>query len=247
MQTTRGRVYGAVLATAGTLAIMRSRFGENAGDGQAVAYGEKTGVNGVNVTFLPAGHVLGSAQIVLEYGGHRVVVSGDYKRRRDPTCEEFTPRSCDVFISEATFGLPVFHHPPDSTQISKILEALSASQSAACWLAPMRWAKCQRVICLLREAGYDETIYLHGAVTALCDLYRRQGVELGSLEPVQDLDKASLQGKIIMAPPSALADRWSRRLPDPICAMASGWMAIRAGAAKRGRAAACYFRPCGLG
>jgi putative mRNA 3-end processing factor len=226
--------HGAVLATAGTLAIMHSRFGENAGEGQAVAYGEKTGVNGVDVTFLPAGHVLGSAQIVLEYGGSRVVVSGDYKRRRDPTCEEFIPRSCDVFISEATFGLPVFHHPPDSTQISKILEALEREPERSVLVGAYALGKCQRVICLLREAGYDETIYLHGAVTALCELYRRQGVELGSLELVQDVDKASLQGRIIMAPPSALADRWSRRLPDPICAMASGWMAIRARARQRG-------------
>jgi putative mRNA 3-end processing factor len=226
--------HGAVLATAGTLAIMRSRFGENAGQGQEVAYGEKTSVNGVDVTFLPAGHVLGSAQIVLEYGGRRVVVSGDYKRRRDPTCEEFAPRSCDVFISEATFGLPVFHHPPDSTQISKILEALRREPERSVLIGAYSLGKCQRVICLLREAGYDETIYLHGAVTALCELYRRQGVELGSIEPVQDVDKNSLRGKIVIAPPAALADRWSRRLPDPIRAMASGWMAIRARARQRG-------------
>ena len=220
--------HGAVLATAGTLAIMRSGFGENAGEGQAVAYGEKTGVNGVDVTFLPAGHVPGSAQIVLEHGGSRVVVTGNHKRRRDPTCEEFSPRSCDVFISEATFGLPVFHHPPDSTQISKILEALEREPERCVLVGAYALGKCQRVICLLREAGYDDTIYLHGAVTALCDLYRGQGVELGSIEPVQDVDKTSLEGKIVMAPRAALADRWSRRLPDPICAVASGWMAIRA-------------------
>ena len=178
-----------MLATRETLAIMKSRFGENAGAGQAIAYGEKTDVNGVDVTFLPAGHVLGSAQIMLEYGGHRVIVSGDYKRRRDPTCEAFTPKSCDVFISEATFGLPVFHHPPDSTQISKILEALKREPERCVLIGAYALGKCQRVICLLREAGYQETIYLHGAVIALCDLYRQQGVDLGSLEPVQDLDK----------------------------------------------------------
>ncbi len=225
---------GAVLATRETLAIMKSRFGENAGAGEAIAYGERTEVNGVKVEFLPAGHVLGSAQIVLEYGSRRVVVSGDYKRRRDPTCEEFTPRSCDVFISEATFGLPVFHHPPDSGQISRILDALALEPERCVLVGAYGLGKCQRVICLLREAGYNETIYLHGAVIALCEVYRQQGVELGSLAPVQDFEKAALEGKIVMAPPSALNDRWSRRLPDPICAMASGWMAIRAGAAARG-------------
>jgi putative mRNA 3-end processing factor len=224
---------GSVLATRETLAIMKTRFGENAGAGQAVAYGEKTDVNGVNVTFLPAGHVLGSAQIMLEYGGHRVVVSGDFKRRRDPTCDPFTPETCDVFISEATFGLPVFHHPPDSTQIAKVLEALEREPERCVLIGAYALGKCQRVICLLREAGYHGTIYLHGAVIALCDLYREHGVDLGSLEPVQELDRRALQGKIIMAPPSALNDRWSRRLPDPICAMASGWMAIRARAKQR--------------
>ena len=222
-----------VLATSGTLAIMQSRFGENAGKGQAVGYGETTDINGVGVTFLPAGHVLGSAQIVLEFGGRRVIVSGDYKRRRDPTCEEFTPRSCDVFISEATFGLPVFHHPPDQTQIARILEALEREPERCVLVGAYALGKCQRVISLLREAGYHETIYLHGAVVSLCELYSRLGIELGSLEPVQEIDKKSLEGKIIMAPPSALNDRWSRRLPDPIGAMASGWMSIRARARQR--------------
>jgi putative mRNA 3-end processing factor len=219
---------GSVLATSGTIAVMRSRFAENAGALQAARYGETIDINGVKATFLPAGHVLGSAQILLESGGRRVVVSGDYKRRRDPTCEGFSPISCDVFITEATFGLPVFHHPPDHTQISKILEALKREPERCVLIGAYSLGKCQRVICLLREAGYHETIYLHGAVIALCDLYRQRGAPLGSLEPVLEMDQKSLQGKVIMAPPSALNDRWSRRLPDPICAMASGWMAIRA-------------------
>ena len=236
-----------VLATGATLAMMKSRFAENAGAAQAIEYGQMIDVNGVHVTFLPAGHVLGSAQIVLEHRGRRVIISGDYKRRRDPTCEAFTPRPCDLFISEATFGLPVFHHPPDHEEIAKILEALELEKSRCVLFGAYALGKCQRLICLLREAGYHETIYLHGAVIALCELYRSQGIELGSLEPVGDTDKASLEGKIIMAPPSALNDRWSRRLPDPICAMASGWMAIRAGAAAARRAAGGDLRPCRLG
>ena len=222
-----------VLATAGTLAIMQSRYGAAAGPGQAVAYGEITDIGGVKATFLPAGHVLGSAQIMLEYGGKRVIVSGDYKRRRDPTCELFRAHSCDVFITEATFGLPVFHHPADQTQITKILEALVREPERCVLVGAYALGKCQRVIALLREAGYNETIYMHGAVIGLCTLYQNLGVDLGSLAPVQDMDKKDLQGKIVMAPPSALHDRWSRRLPEPITAMASGWMTIRARARQK--------------
>ena len=102
--------HSAVLATPETLAIMDTRYGPQSG-AQAIAYGESVRVGDVEVSFVPAGHVLGSAQIVLEHEGERVVVSGDYKRRADPTCHEFVPVPCDVFITEATFGLPVFRHP----------------------------------------------------------------------------------------------------------------------------------------
>jgi putative mRNA 3-end processing factor len=98
-----------VLATEGTLAIMRARFGAEAGGTQQPAsYGEVMRIGEVDVSFVPAGHILGSAQIVMEYRGSRVVVSGDYKRRADATCLPFEPQRCDVFITEATFGLPVF-------------------------------------------------------------------------------------------------------------------------------------------
>src|SRR5207248_5457335 len=106
---------GAVLATAETLAIMRSRYGDEAGGAlQALRYGEGIEFGGVSLRLAPAGHVLGSAQIVLERGGSRVVVSGDYKRRPDPTCAGFEPQACDMFVTEATFALPVFRHPPDT-------------------------------------------------------------------------------------------------------------------------------------
>ena len=105
------------------------------GQAQAIEYGQMIDVNGVNVTFLPAGHVLGMRRSCSNIGGRRVIISGDYKRRRDPTCEAFTPRPCDLFISEATFGLPVFHHPPDHEEIAKILEALELEKSRCVCLA----------------------------------------------------------------------------------------------------------------
>ena len=115
----------AVLATSETIAIMRARYGELAGGAlQPAGYGERVALGDVAVTLVPAGHVLGSAQAVIDHRGSRVVVSGDYKRRPDPTCLPFEPRHCDLFITEATFGLPVFRHPPDRHEIDRLLHSL---------------------------------------------------------------------------------------------------------------------------
>src|SRR5215469_1810109 len=115
-----------VLATAETLTFMAHRYGDAAGvERQALRYGESVVLNGVSLRLLPAGHILGSAQVALEYRGSRVIVSGDYKRRRDPTCEAFVPEPCDVFVTEATFALPVFRHPPDHQEIARLLHSLN--------------------------------------------------------------------------------------------------------------------------
>lgn len=225
--------HGAVLATAATLDIMGIRCGPQAG-AQPAPYGERLDVGGVGVTFVPAGHVLGSAQIVLEHAGERVTVSGDYKRRADPTCLPFEPVPCDVFVTEATFGLPVFRHPPVVGEIAKILERLAAELERCVLVGAYALGKAQRVIAELRAAGHDAPIYLHGALQKLCDLYAAHGVELGDLRLVADTPKAELAGRVVVAPPSALGDRWSRRLPDPVAAFASGWMRVRQRAVQRG-------------
>ncbi|HLT77602.1 MAG TPA: ligase-associated DNA damage response exonuclease [Ferrovibrio sp.] len=220
--------HGRVLATPGTLAIMRARYGENAGrQQQALDYGERLDINGVSLCFKPAGHVLGSAQAVLEWRGSRVVVSGDYKRRRDPTCPPFEVTPCDVFVTEATFGLPVFRHPDDAGEIARLLHSVRLFPERAHLVGVYALGKAQRVIMLLREAGWDGPIWLHGALVALCDLYRDQGVALGDLRHVGDTPKAELRGAIVLAPPSAIEDRWSRRLPDPVTCAASGWLRIK--------------------
>lgn len=218
--------HGHVLATPETLAIMRARYGE-ARHAQPISYGEKVSIGDVNVRFVPAGHVLGSAQIVLEYRGERVVVSGDYKRRHDPTCPPFEPVPCDIFITEATFALPVFCHPETRSEIERLIAALAAEPDRCILVGAYALGKAQRVIAELREAGHDAPIFIHGALQRLCDLYCDFGVELGELRPATGLKPAELAGQIVVAPPSALNDRWSRRLPDPITAMASGWMRIR--------------------
>ena len=223
-----------VLATPGTLAIMRTRYGDGMGQGQALEYDRPIEINGVRLWLAPAGHVLGSAQAVVEWRGSRVVVSGDYKRRFDPTCAPFEVVTCDVFITEATFGLPVFRHPPDGDEIDKVLRSLELFPDRAHLIGVYALGKCQRVIALLRRAGYGRPIYIHGALAALCDLYRQLGVDLGDLRLVSDASKEDLKGQIVLAPPAAGADRWSRRLPDPITAVASGWMRIRQRARQRG-------------
>jgi putative mRNA 3-end processing factor len=225
--------HGSVWATPETLAIMALRYGE-AATNIPMVYGESAEIgDGITASWHPAGHVLGSAQILLQRAGERVVVTGDYKRRPDPTCAPFEPVACDVLITEATFGLPVFVHPPITDEMAKVMQALAASPDRCVLIGAYALGKAQRVIAELRRAGHEQTIYLHGALERMCLLYAEQGVELGSLAPVAGMPKDALKGQIILAPPSALNDRWSRRLPDPITAMASGWMRVRQRAVQR--------------
>jgi len=224
--------HGEVFATPETLAIMDCRYGPQPG-GRPTAYGQVVRLDGVEASFVPAGHVLGSAQIVLEHKGERIVVSGDYKRRPDPTCPPFEPVPCDVFITEATFGLPVFRHPETASEIDRLLARLHENPDRCVLVGAYALGKAQRLMAELRCRGYREPIYIHGALQRLCDLYREHGVELGELRPATGASKDELRGKIVVAPPGCLNDRWSRRLPDPITAMASGWMRVRQRARQR--------------
>ncbi|MBL8581336.1 MAG: ligase-associated DNA damage response exonuclease [Rhizobiaceae bacterium] len=226
-----------VLATRQTLDIMALRYGEAfAGATQAAALGEVLTVNGVGVSFHPAGHVLGSAQIAVEHGGLRIVASGDYKRRPDPTCAAFEVVPCDVFITEATFGLPVFRHPDATEETGRLLKSAAQFPERAHLVGAYALGKAQRVMRLLRDAGYDRPIYIHGALQKLSAYYQSQGVELGRLESatVEGGSKGAFAGAIVVGPPSAFADRWARRFPDPVSAFASGWMRIRQRARQRG-------------
>lgn len=226
--------HGITVATPETLAIMELRYNTREG-ARAVAYGETIRLPGeVDVTFIPAGHVLGSAQILLEHAGERVVVTGDYKRRADPTCPPFTVTPCDVFITEATFGLPVFTHPPIEQEIAKLLARRAMEPDRCVLVGAYALGKAQRVIAELRAAGHHDTIWLHGAMEKMCALYQSFGVELGDLRLVADAAKDDVRGAIVVCPPGALNDRWSRRLPDPVTAMASGWMRVRQRARQRG-------------
>ena len=124
--------HGSVLATAETLKIMAVRYGDGfAGAREAVELGSPIRFGPVTVSFHPAGHVLGSAQILVEHRGLRIVASGDYKRRADPTCLPFVPVPCDIFITEATFALPVFRHPDPQAEIAKLMASIKRNPDRA--------------------------------------------------------------------------------------------------------------------
>jgi putative mRNA 3-end processing factor len=227
--------HGAVLATQETLDLMRLRYGENfAGSAQAIRYGESVAIDGVTVTFQPAGHVLGSAQIAVEAGGLRIVASGDYKDVPDPTCAPFELVPCDVFITEATFALPVFRHGDPDGEIAKLLRSVALFPERAHLVGAYSLGKAQRVIALLRKAGCAAPVYLHGAMEKITDYYVERGIGLGELRLVRGAGKADLAGTITICPPSALNDLWTRRFPEPLAAFASGWMRVRARARQQG-------------
>jgi putative mRNA 3-end processing factor len=224
-----------VLATQETLDIMRLRYGDNfAGSTQAVSYGETLKLDGARVSFHPAGHVLGSAQIKVECKDLRVVASGDYKDVADPTCAPFELVPCDVFITEATFGLPVFRHHDAPGEIAKLLHSVALFPERAHLVGAYSLGKAQRVIAMLRAAGYDKPVYLHGAMEKITAYYQSRGIDLGCFELVRGAKKGELAGTITICPPSAMSDLWSRRFPDPVSAFASGWMRVRARARQRG-------------
>jgi putative mRNA 3-end processing factor len=141
---------------------------------------------------------------------------------------------CDAFITEATFGLPVFRHPPPDGEIAKLLRSLTLFPERTHVIGAYALGKAQRVIALIRASGEDRPIYIHGALANLIEVYQAHGIDLGDLRPATGENRKALAGAIVVAPPSALQDRWARRLVDPVVAMASGWMRIRQRARQRG-------------
>ncbi len=225
-----------MLASPETLALMDVRMGVGRAGAvqQALPYGEPVGIGEVRVWMQPAGHVLGSAQVAMEWRGSRAVVSGDYKRQPDPTCLPFVPIPCDVFVTEATFALPVFRHPLAEHEVAKLLDSVALFPERTHVVGAYALGKAQRVIALLRQAGWDRPIFLHGAQMPLCAAYERLGIPLGELLPATVAGKDKLAGAIVIAPPSAIADRWARRLAEPVVCLASGWMRVRQRARSKG-------------
>ena len=218
----------AVLATEDTINIMKIRYGEECAENfQVIRYGEKISINNIDVSFYPAGHILGSAQVLLENNKNKILVTGDYKTVPDDTAENFELIETDTLITEATFALPVFKHPDPKKEIFKLIESIKSFPEKNHVVGAYALGKAQRIIKLLRNSGYDEKIYLHGAVEKICNYYKKKGIELGKLEKITKDNYKNIKGNIIIAPPSALRDRWIRKFPDIRTSIASGWMLIK--------------------
>jgi putative mRNA 3-end processing factor len=224
--------HGHYLASAAGEGVLRARLGNITL--QALAYGERIVHNGVEISLHPAGHVLGSAQVRLAHGGQVWVASGDYKVAPDRTCAPFEPVRCDVFITESTFGLPIYRWDPDEALFAQINGwwGDNAAAGRASVLACYSFGKAQRLL-----SGIDPSIgpvLVHGAVEPLNCAYRDAGVDLPATQLASQVtDKASLRRALVLCPPSATAGPWLRRFGEPSVAFASGWMRLR-GARRRG-------------
>ncbi len=222
--------HGALLATPETLAIMALRYPRDRPVRQPLRYGETVRAGDVSIRLAPAGHVLGSAQAVLEYRGRRVVVSGDYKRAPDPTCAAFEPVRADVFITEATFGLPVFRLPDDMDETARLLRSVETFPDRCHVVGAYSLGKCQRMLSLLRRSGYDRPVWLHPTLDEMTGLYRQFGIDLGETRALGNA--GGLAGQIVLQPPGP--EQRTERFADPVRVFASGWMQIRAHARRRG-------------
>jgi putative mRNA 3-end processing factor len=217
--------HNAYLATHQALPVIRHRLGQIRAEG--IAYGETRGINGVTVSFHPAGHVPGSAQIRVELGGEVWVVSGDYKVEPDGLSEPFSPVQCHTFISECTFGLPVFRWQPQAQIVDDIAAwwAENAERGITSILGAYSFGKAQRLMTALPALG---PILTHGAVEETTAILRAQGYALpDTVRATPDVTAKTHPGAMIIAPPSALGSAWANRFGPTSEAFASGWMALR--------------------
>jgi len=225
----------AYLGAAPSLPILRRRLGEAAVI-EGAPFGEPVRINGVTVSFHPAGHILGSAQVRVERDGEVWVFSGDYKRAPDPTCEAFEPVPCDVFITEATFALPIYRWDPASEVAREIWAWWEANREAgrASVLFCYALGKAQRILGELARLT-DRTVFVHGSLEPLNECYRTAGVEMLPTRPVSETARGqSFAGELILAPPSAGGSTWMRRFGSAGTAFASGWMRVRGTRRRRG-------------
>jgi putative mRNA 3-end processing factor len=225
---------GAYWSSAAGEGVLRARLGANL-PLTALPCGEPLRLSGARISFHSAGHVLGSAQILIEAAGERWLISGDYKRDDDPSCTAFTPVPADVFISEATFGLPIYQWQPGSAVARELLQWWRAAPAIPSVLFCYAFGKAQRVLAELHALGVREEILLHGAVQGLMAPYREAGIAMPPTAPLSALPKGqSLAGRLILAPPSAQRTPWMRRCADAQTAFASGWMTVRGARRRRG-------------
>jgi putative mRNA 3-end processing factor len=204
----------------------------------AVPYGQPVMFGPVRVSLHPAGHVLGSSQVRLEHEGEVWVVSGDYKRDADPTCAPFEVVPCDVFLSEATFALPIYRWT-DSTEVARDIHQWwqrNRERGVASVLFAYALGKAQRVLAELTAfaAFTDQPVYLHGAVLGLTEVYRASGVRMLPTEAATVERARNYAGALVLAPPSAAGSPWMRRFGEHSSGFCSGWMRVRGDRRRRG-------------
>ncbi len=222
-------------AAESSVPLLKKRLGENL-DIRGIPFGQPFTLGDTNVTFHPAGHVLGSAQVRVEHNQDVWVFTGDFKRDPDPSCEAFELVPCNTFITEATFALPVYRWQPGGEVAEEIYRWWQSMKATGrtCVLFCYALGKAQRVLAELTRFT-DETVYLHGAVAPLTDIYRQAGINMLPTEKI-DLRKKDndFTGKLIIAPPGASGSSWMRRFPKAVTGFCSGWMRIRGNRRRRG-------------
>lgn len=224
-----------VLATPQTIAIMQARSGRNcAGRFEPLDYGKPLRINDVTVTLRPAGHVFGSAQVVMEYKGYRVVAPGDFKRSPDPTCAPFEPVSCHCFITEATFALPLFQLPPVEDELAKLMQSIRLFPECTHVLLAYSLGKAQQLIALLRGQGLVDPILVHPSVWDVCQVYEAFGVAMGVLEklPQNPLREKNMPGIAVM-PPGRGSTGLAELFGNHRTVGASGWLHTSKGRKRR--------------
>ena len=221
-------------ATTSSAGILRQRLGQSI-NLRTLNYRQQQQIGNAVVSFHSAGHVLGSAQIRIEVNGEVWVITGDYKRCPDPSCEPFDPVTCDVLITEATFALPIYRWSDGATLAHSIKEWWHGDRSRPSLLFCYAFGKAQRVMAELAAIGVDDEVLLHGAVETVTRHYRDLSVPMVPSRPVSEIPrKDSLAGRLVLAPPSAHRSSWMRRFPAPQTAFASGWMAVRGARRRKG-------------
>ncbi len=221
------------IATAQSEGILRRRLGQDMGL-QGVEYGDRLQLGDTWVSFHSAGHVLGSAQIRVEHKDEVWVVSGDYKRCADPSCAPFEVVPCDTFITEATFGLPIYRWDSGSETVRRIYDWWQGDPERPSILFCYAFGKAQRVLSELVQLT-DRPVYVHGAVHALTEIYREQGVAMVPTIPTSEMPHThQYAGDLVLAPPSGHRSSWMKRFKHPQTAFASGWMAVRGARRRRG-------------
>ncbi len=213
--------------------ILKKRLGDQT-NLQGLQYGDRVKLGKTWVSFHAAGHVLGSAQIRVECGDEVWVISGDYKRCADPTCDEFEVVPCDTFITEATFGLPIYRWNPGEETCRQVYDWWMGDRDRPSLLFCYSFGKAQRVLAELRKFT-DQPVYVHGAVHLLTEIYRQVGVDMVPTIPVSEMPRDyKFKGDLVLAPPSGHRSTWMKRFQQPQTAFASGWMAVRGARRRRG-------------